>query len=68
MKAAVGDRARPFNALYWNVIARHHDRFAQNNRTARRCAPWNAWTRPVSRAIRARAAAFLAAMDAGEEV
>ena len=31
VRDATGERGCPFNALYWDFIARHRDRFAQNN-------------------------------------
>ena len=68
VKAAVGDRACPFNALYWDFIARHHDRFAQNNRMAMTVRTLERMDPARLAAIRARAAAFLAAMDAGQAV
>ena len=68
MKQAVSDRACPFNALYWDFIARRHDRFAQNNRMAMTVRALEHMNPARLAAIRARAAAFLAAMDAGEPV
>ena len=67
MKAAVGDRACPFNALYWDFIA-HHDRFAPNTRVAMTVRALDRMDPARLAAIRARAAAFLAATDAWEEV
>ena len=68
VKDAVGERGCPFNALYWDFIARHATRFAGNARmqmplrTMERMAP------DRLAAIRARAASFLAVMGAGERV
>ncbi len=65
VKQAVGASACPFNFLYWDFIARHAARFASN---ARMTMPLRNWDRmPADRrgAIRARAAAFLAELEAG---
>jgi deoxyribodipyrimidine photolyase-related protein len=68
VKDAVGERGCPFNALYWDFMARHAGRFANNTRLA---MPLRTLARmePVRvAALRKRAAGFLAAMDAGERV
>ena len=38
---AVGDRACPFNALYWDFMARHQDRFSRNARMPYVYANWD---------------------------
>ncbi len=68
VKTAVGGRACPFNALYWDFIARHHDRFAANNRMAMPVRTMEKMDPARLQAIRAQAAGFLAALDAGEAV
>ena len=68
VRESVGETACPFNALYWDFIARHADVFAGN---ARMAGPVKAVGRMAPEklgALRARADAFLAAMDAGESV
>ena len=68
VKDAVGERGCPFNALYWDFMARHAQRFAGNNRMAMPLRTLEKMDPARVTALRARAASFLAAMDAGELV
>ena len=64
VRDAAGARGCPFNALYWDFIARHARRFAGNTRMALPLRSLERMDAAKRTAIRARAAAFLAAMDA----
>ena len=59
----VGDDACPFNALYWDFLARHEETLRPNRRLA---MPYRTWDRqkPADQAAtRAQAARFLAVLD-----
>ena len=60
VKASTGPGACPFNALYWDFIARHAERFAGNNRMAMPLSTWRRMPEARQAALRAQAAAFLA--------
>lgn len=65
VKQRVGPDACPFNALYWDFLARHEDKLRPN---ARLRGPYRSWDRfaPATQGeVRAQAAAFLADLDAG---
>ncbi len=68
VKLSVGEGACPFNALYWDFIARHSERFGQNPRMAFPVRTLAKMEPARVAAIREQAAGFLAAMDAGERV
>ena len=60
VKDATGKNACPFNALYWDFIARHETRFAANPRMAMPLRTWAKMTPARQAALRARAAEVLA--------
>jgi len=68
VKQATGERGCPYNALYWDFIARHRDRFAGNPRMAMPVRTLDKMDPARRQAIRDRAADFLARMDAGKLV
>ncbi|TPG12009.1 cryptochrome/photolyase family protein [Sphingomonas oligophenolica] len=64
VKQRVGENACPFNALYWDFLARHADKLGANPRLA---LPYRNWAKQPDaerRATRAQAAAFLTSLDA----
>jgi deoxyribodipyrimidine photolyase-related protein len=65
VKDATGPNACPFNALYWDFIGRHAERFADNPRMAMPLRGWAAMSAAKRTALRARAADLLATLDAG---
>jgi deoxyribodipyrimidine photolyase-related protein len=60
---AVGERACPFNALYWDFIARHEATFAANARMQMPVRSWRKMPAQKQAALRARAAWLLEQMD-----
>ncbi len=65
---ATGERACPFNALYWDFIARHADRFEANPRMAMPVRSLRKMPAARVRALRARAAWLLEQMDMGAKL
>ena len=66
VKDRIGPDACPFNALYWDFLARNRDVLGGNMRLA---MPYRNWDRmaPVTQAaLRAKAARYLQSLDAGE--
>jgi len=62
-----GADACPFNALYWDFIARHRDTFRANHRMRQPYRVWDRFDEAEQKAIRDRAAHFLASLDRGRE-
>ena len=58
-KKTVGNDACPYNALYWDFIARHETRFAKNPRMALPIRNWSGRSASDKAAIRTRAAELL---------
>ncbi len=67
-KRSVGDGACPFNALYWDFIARHANRWAGNPRMAMPLRTLERMDPAKIAGLRAQAESFLDAMDRGEPV
>lgn len=59
----VGVDACPFNALYWDFLARHRDRLGQNMRLAMPYRTWDRMADSDQAATRAQARAFLGQLD-----
>ncbi len=63
VKKKTGEGACPFNALYWDFLARHERRFARNRRMITMYATWNRMTPETRAAYRDSAAVFLATLE-----
>lgn len=64
VKQRIGPDACPFNALYWDFLARHEDKLGSNARLRMPYRNWDRQSAAVREATRAQAAAFLADLDA----
>ncbi|OYU17429.1 MAG: cryptochrome/photolyase family protein [Rhodobacteraceae bacterium PARR1] len=68
VKEKTGERACPFNLLYWDFLIRHRDRFAVNPRMAQMYRTWDKMEAGHKTRVLADAAAFLRRLEAGEVV
>ncbi len=62
---ATGDRGCPFNALYWDFIGRHAERFEANPRMQMPVRAWRRMAVEKRRALHERAAFLLHELDRG---
>jgi deoxyribodipyrimidine photolyase-related protein len=63
-----GDRACPFNLLYWQFLHRHRDRFQSNPRMAQMYRTWDRMAEGHRAKVLAGAEGFLQRLDAGDPV
>ncbi|HWU72379.1 MAG TPA: cryptochrome/photolyase family protein [Sphingomonas sp.] len=63
VKKKTGPDACPFNALYWDFLARHERRFRRNRRMVQMYSSWDRMTPEMRDAYRASAAAFLVQLE-----
>ena len=63
VKQKTGPDACPFNALYWDFLARHERRFRRNLRMTNMYANWDRMTPEMRDGYRASAAAFLETIE-----
>ena len=63
-----GENACPFNALYWDFLARNTEMLSGNHRLAQIFLSWDRMDEQKKRSYRASASSFLRKLDAGERV
>lgn len=68
VSAKTGDKACPFNLLYWHFLDRHRDRFSNNPRMGNMYRTWDRMDADKRKTVLAEGDALLARLDAGEVV
>jgi deoxyribodipyrimidine photolyase-related protein len=68
VKDKTGDRACPFNLLYWDFLTRHRDRFRSNPRMSQMYRVWDAMEAGHREAVLSGAGRLLARLEAGEVI
>jgi len=68
VKKKTGERACPFNLLYWHFLDRHRDRFRANPRMGQMYRVWDAMTESHRMTVLAGADGVLERLDRGEVV
>jgi deoxyribodipyrimidine photolyase-related protein len=68
VKEKVGERACPFNLLYWDFLDRHRERFRSNPRMGQMYRVWDGMNAGHREAVLAGAARVLQRLDGGEVV
>lgn len=68
VKDKTGERACPFNLLYWDFLIRHRVRFERNPRMAQMYRTWDKMDAARKETVLIEAGAFLARLEAGELV
>ncbi len=68
VKEKTGDKACPFNLLYWDFLVRHRERFQGNPRMGQMYRTWDRMEEGHCERVLTDAARFLARMDAGDGV
>jgi deoxyribodipyrimidine photolyase-related protein len=63
VKERVGEDACPFNALYWDFLARHRDKLGDNHRLAMPYRTWDRQTSDDQTATRRQAKSFLESLN-----